>query len=302
MSKIRSEKIRLSICPLELYDSTLDELSGIGIKFTYSDAFLKDLKAAVIADRLGLKSLDYARKTYLKDWERNAELDPNAFDLEMIRFLDSCIRELQRLLIRNSHNLIYSEIQQICDMTLLRSLWTLRVALDLCSKGLIHEVLALCRSSLEMIMWAFSIFDLPDGKDPFKFLPEKAVSGVKTYFPYVGRYYGYLSTFQHWRKETHSRAFNFEEEYSAVVYASGRNKWEAVANVMLMIRLYAEGYTAKYSSLKCKPDGKHCLPEIHAVSERVGRKQREWLKFLTKLEDQHVTSPFVDIFDVTNWG
>jgi hypothetical protein len=80
-------------------------------------------------------------------------------------------------------------------MTLAKGLGTLRAALDLSSKGLLHEVLTLCRSSLEMIMWAFAIFDLPNKKDPFEFLPEKAISGFKAYFPYAGKYYGYLSGF-----------------------------------------------------------------------------------------------------------
>ena len=63
------------------------------------------------------------------------------------------------------------------------------------------------------------------------------------------------------------------------MYASGRNKWEAIANVMLMSRLYAEGYTAKYTSLKCK--------------------QQEWLKFFIVLEDQRLTESFLDIFSVS---
>jgi hypothetical protein len=46
-------------------------------------------------------------------------------------------------------------------------------------------------------MWAFTTFDLPHEKDPFEFLPERAVSGFKIYFPYAGKYYGYLSEFSH---------------------------------------------------------------------------------------------------------
>lgn len=245
MNKIKSDKRRLSICPLEIYDGTLGALSRIGVKSSYSDALLKNIEAAVISDHLGLKSLDYVIKSYLNDWARHVDLDPNAFDIETIHFLDVSLVELQKHLIANSHNLIYSEIQTISDMTLAKGLGTLRVALDLSSKGLLHEVLTLCRSSSEMVMWAFAIFDLPNEKDPFEFLPERAISGFKTHFPYAGKYYGYLSTFLHWRKETHTRAFNFEEEYAAVVYASGQNKWEAMANVMLLTRVYAEGYTAK---------------------------------------------------------
>jgi hypothetical protein len=239
--------------------------------------------------------VDYVRKRYLNDWKRNVDLDPNAFDLKIIHILDVCIYELQEHLIANSHNLIYSESQTICDMTMAKGLGTLRVALDLSSKGLLHEVLTLCRSSLEMIMWAFAIFDLSNEKDPFEFLPEKAISGFKTYFPHAGKYYGYLSGFSHWRKETHIRAFNFDEETVAVLYASGRNKWEAIANVMLMTRLYAQAYTAKYTSLKCKPGGKHCLTEIHEVSEKIGKKQQEWLNFFLELEGQHLTESFLDI-------
>jgi hypothetical protein len=153
-----------------------------------------------------------------------------------------------------------------------------------------------------MIMWASTVFDLPGEKDPFKFLPEKALSGFKAYFPHAGKYYGYLSAFSHWRKETHTRAFNFKEEYMAVVYGSGRNKWEAIANVMFMTRLYAEGYTTKYAALKCKVGGKHCLPQIHAVSERIGKKQGEWLVFLTELDDQRVSKSFVNIFSVGRQG
>lgn len=224
MSKTKSDKRRLNICPLEIYDGTFDELSRIGIKSSYSDPLLKNLTASVIADRLGSKSVDYVRNRYLYDWKRDVSLDPNAFDLRTIHFLDVSIDELQKHLVANSHNLIYSEIQTISDMTLAKGLGTLRVALDLSSKGLLHEVLTLCRSSLEMIMWAFTTFDLPNEKDPFEFLPERAISGFKTHFPYAGKYYGYLSGFSHWRKDTHTRAFNFEEEYVAVVYASGRNK------------------------------------------------------------------------------
>jgi len=299
MKNIKSNKRRLSICPLEIYDSTLGELSRIGVKSSYSDTLLKNIAASVISDHLGSKSVDYVRKRYLNDWKRNVVLDPNACDLKTIHFVDGCIHKLQKHLITNSHNLIYSGIQTICDMTLAKGLGTLRVALDLSSKGLLHEVLTLCRSSLEMIMWAFAIFDLPSEKDPFDFLPEKAISGFKTYFRDAGKYYGYLSGFSHWRKETHTRAFNVEEENIAVLYASGRNKWEAIANVMLMTRLYAEGYTAKYISLKCKPGGKHCLREIHEVSEEIGKKQQEWLKFFIELEGQHLTESFLDIFSVS---
>jgi hypothetical protein len=274
MHKIKSGKRQLSICPLEIYDSTFDEPSRIGVKSSYSDTLLKNIAASVISDHLGFKSVDYARKTYLNDWKRNVDLDPNAFDLKTIHFLDVSIVELQKHLIANSHSLIYSGIQMICDMTLVKGLGTLRVALDLSSKGLLHEVLTLCRSSLEMIMWAFAVFDLPNEKDPFEFLPERAVSGFKIYFPYAGKYYGYLSEFSHWRKQTHTRSFNFEEEYTAVVYASGRNKWEAIANVMLMTRLYAVGYAAKHTSLKCKPGGKNSLREILEVSEKIGKKQQ----------------------------
>jgi hypothetical protein len=250
MKKIKSRKKRLSICPLEIYDGTLGEQVRIGVKSSYSDDLLKNITASVISDHLGSKSVDYVRKRYLGDWKRSVDLNPNALDLKTIHFLDICIYELQKHLIANSHSLIYSQIQTICDMTLAKGLGTLRVALSLSSNGLLHEVLTLCRSSLEMIMWAFAIFDLPDERDPFKFVPEKCVPGFKAYFPYAGKYYGYLSQFLHWRKDTHTRALNFDEEYVAVVYASGRNKWEAVANVMLMTRLYAEGYTAKYTSLK----------------------------------------------------
>jgi hypothetical protein len=278
MGKSKSHARRLHICPLEIFDGTLGRLSPVGVKSSCSDALLKDITASVIADHVGFKSVDYVRKKYLNDWSRDRNL------------------ELQECLITNSHSLIYSDIQKISDMTLAKGLRTLRVALDLSSKGLLHEVLALGRSSLEMLMWAFAIFDLPAEKDPFEFLPERAISGFKIYFPYAGRYYGYLSTFLHWRKETHVRAFDFEEEYMAVVYASGRNKWEAIANVMLMVRLYAEGYIIKYTSLKRKPGGKDCLPKIREVSKRTGIRQREWLKFLSGLEGQRLSKSFVEIF------
>ena len=200
MTSAKSNKRRLTICPLEIFDDTLDEVSRIGIKSSYSDSLLRNLTASVIADRFGSKSVDYVRKKYLDDWKRDVDLDPNAFDLQTIRFLNSCIHELEEHLRTNSHNLIYSEIQAIGDMTLGKGLGTLRVALDLSSKGLLHEVLTLCRSSLEMIMWAFAIFDLPEEKDPFEVLPEKAIPGFKIYFPYAGKYYGYLSEFLHLAK------------------------------------------------------------------------------------------------------
>jgi len=65
-----------------------------------------------------------------------------------------------------------------------------------------------------------------------------------------------------------------------------------------MSRLYAEGYTAKYTSLKCKP-GKHRLREIHEVSEKIVKKQQELLKFFIVLEDQRLTESFLDIFSVS---
>lgn len=294
MGTTKSGKKRLNICPLEIYDGTLSE-PRIGIKFSYSDTLLKNILASVISDHLGLKSVDYVKKRYLDDWKRDVDLDPKAFDLETIHFLDFRISDLQQHLIENSHNLIYSEIQKICDITLAKGLGTLRVALDLSSKGLLHEVLTLCRSSLEMIMWSFAVFDLADEKDPFQFFPEKAVSGFKTYFPYAGKYYGYLSEFLHWRKETHTRAFDFDEEYTAVVYASGQNKWEAIANIMLMTRIYADGYTAKYTSLQCKPGGKNCLPGIQLISEKIANRQKEWLKFLAELQGQHLSKSLADI-------
>jgi hypothetical protein len=235
MKNPKSGKRRLSICPLEIYDSTLGVWPQIGVKSSYSDTLLRNLSASVIADASGLASVDYVKKRYLNDWERHVDLSPNAFDIKTIHFLDVCILELQKHVIANSHNL--------------------------------------CRSSLEMIMWAFTVFDLPDEQDPFEFFPERAVSGFKVYLPYAGKYYGYLSAFSHWRKETHARVFDFEEDYTAVVYASGRNKWEAMANVMLMAHVYAECYMAKYPSLKCKPGRKQCLSEIREVSEKIDKRQ-----------------------------
>jgi hypothetical protein len=63
-----------------------------------------------------------------------------------------------------------------------------------------------------------------------------------------------------------------------------------------MTRLYAEGSAAKYTSLKCKPGGKHCLTEIHEVSKTIGKKQQEWLKFFIELEKQHRSRVFLDVF------
>jgi hypothetical protein len=134
MSKMKSDKRRLNICPLEIYDGAWGELSPVGVKWSYSDSLLKNIAASVISDHLGSRSVDYVRKTYLNDWKREVDLDPRAFDIETIHFLDVSIVELQKHLIANSHNLIYSEIQKICDLTLAKGLGTLRVALDLSSK------------------------------------------------------------------------------------------------------------------------------------------------------------------------
>lgn len=297
MEDLQSKKKQLNICPLEIYDGALSH-PRIGVKWSYSDTLLENILASVISDIGGLKSLDYAKKKYLNDWKRPADIDPKAFDIQTIHFLDFCILELQKCLIANSHALTYSSIQEICDMTLAKGLGTLRVALDLSSKGLLHEVLTLCRSSLEMIMWAFAVFDLPEEKNPFEFLPEKAISGFKKFFPCAGQYYGYLSGFSHWRKDTHTRVFDFSQENFAVLYASGQNKWEATANVILMARVYSEGYTAKYTSLKCKSDRKHCLSEIHELSKKISKRQEEWRRFLKELEGQHLTKSFSDIFGV----
>jgi len=131
---MKSDKRRLNICPLEIYDGAWGELSPVGVKWSYSDSLLKNIAASVISDHLGSRSVDYVRKTYLNDWKREVDLDPRAFDIETIHFLDVSIVELQKHLIANSHNLIYSEIQKICDLTLAKGLGTLRVALDLSSK------------------------------------------------------------------------------------------------------------------------------------------------------------------------
>ncbi len=126
MSKMKSDKRRLNICPSEIYDGTLGELSRVGVKWSYSDTLLKNIEASVISDHLGSKSVDYVRKTYLNDWKRDMDLDPHAFDVETIHFLDVSIVDLQKHLIANSHNLIYSETQTICDLTLAKGLGTLR--------------------------------------------------------------------------------------------------------------------------------------------------------------------------------
>jgi hypothetical protein len=41
------------------------------------------------------------------------------------------------------------------------------------------------------------------------------------------------------------------------------------------------------------------MPEVQAVSERIGKKQQEWLEFFTELEDQRLSKSFVDIFTVS---
>src|SRR5438045_392134 len=105
-------------------------------------------------------------------------------------------------------------------------------------------------------------------KIPLNFCPKKESLGSNPISRTLASIMAILSGFSHWRKETHTRVFDFEEENIAILYASGRNKWEAIANVMLMTRLYAEGYTAKYISLKCKPGCKHFLTEIHEVSKK----------------------------------
>ena len=58
MSKMKSDKRRLNICPLEIYDGAWGELSPVGVKWSYSDSLLKNIAASVISDHLGSRSVD----------------------------------------------------------------------------------------------------------------------------------------------------------------------------------------------------------------------------------------------------
>lgn len=237
-------------------------LFSVGIKASYPDQWLDDLTATVLKNHLTLSSIDYTSKRYVQQLKRRHQRITETPDLILVHTLSKSIFKLQDLLVEVLDSIDCNSSQQVAGFSFYKALGSIHVALDIASKGFLHEVLSTVRFALETLSWGTIVFQLDESEDIDKYNAEKSIKALKEYYSEAGRYYGYLSKYAHWRPQTHTSQFSLNEEELAYIYAKGTNKYETLYHIAFFVTLLCKVCDNCYGNIPNQPEQPRPLAEL----------------------------------------
>lgn len=197
----------------------------VGLRSDYPAELKKRISAALTSYFLQLKSVDYTRRNYI-DEDLYEKEDASLGDIVSVYLKASCdilTYELKKLHTVNAHSpgIIGAEI------TLYKISSSLNISITLSDRGYLLEVLPILRLSLEMISWAYQVFDMDDESKIKKLQAQNCIHKLKKIHREYGRIYGYLSDFAHWNHRIQEKFLFLGEENAGVILVS--SKYRAIS-------------------------------------------------------------------------
>ena len=209
----------------------------VGMESASSPEFRRRVLAAAISYWSGLRSIDYALKRYV---------DPGTYDEK-----DNSLGKVTSDCLRHCVFSLEEELKELhteeptfgvfgAEVTLYRIPFTIDTARTLCNRGLLLEVIPILRLCLEMISFAYVAFHMQKEEDIIALKAQSCISKLKDIYPNGGKFYGYLSSFAHWRHEIHGHFLTSHEEHMAVLKASVRYRAISLALCFVVLDVLIE--------------------------------------------------------------
>jgi hypothetical protein len=207
----------------------------VGMQNCYPEELKKRTAAAMISYVAGLRSIDYAYKRYVEDYEYK---DDPSLGSQMSVFLERTINDAEIGL----HRLTFRDVvrlgDQIADTSLLRVSMSLHSAKILANRGLLFETLCLIRFSLEQLAWCYVCEKMDNEVAILNLEANSCIRPLCAVYPTAGRLYGKLSEFAHWNPKNHHWFIEQEGSQWAYVKASSRFRAVGLCYVMLAVDIY----------------------------------------------------------------
>lgn len=199
----------------------------------------KKLKAVLVSELLGLKSIDYALKKHVNKMLQSSPA-PDSITLYRKRVFKSCHGSL--LLLRDDLS-VPREGDPLpgvaaSELVLGRLVPTFLSCFFLLSQKFPFESAALIRAALEQTAWAYQVHQMDDFEKIFSCKPTKAISTLKKRYPMAGELYGHLSKMTHLDPSLHS---SFIDEWNGkVIIHFARNVDDLVLILVDVLICYSE--------------------------------------------------------------
>lgn len=186
----------------------------LGVTKKSSEIQIKKAIAGYISEQLGLSSIDYTYKKYIKS--QKLDFYKNDFN-NLISDSIIKVRTYLKSFIESIRNLEKPDIPSLftASVAFFRLENTFIAALLCLKQGLFAEAFMLERIILEQIAWIYQIYDYEG--DFFKLKPSMSISTLKKIFPKIGILYGILSDFIHLDPKVNWSYVNYEENEGALI-------------------------------------------------------------------------------------
>lgn len=182
---------------------------GIGVPYISSESQVEKSIAGYISESMGLKSLDWTYKNYVKD--NYTGIFEDSFDKNLVLaiklikdYLENYIEEMRSIEKPDIPSLFVSSVAFFrLKNSFLGALACIRL-------GLFLESIIIQRTILEQIAWMYQVYDYQD--DFFKLNPTRSISYLKNVIPEAGKMYKGLSDFLHVNPDLTKMFVNLDEE------------------------------------------------------------------------------------------
>ena len=228
-------------------DFVLGESRGyvVGLSSRAPAELKRRIIAAKLSYELGLKSIDYAKKSYVaqNSYEISADtMGQRASDLINYACEQSSIqlKELHRI----GTNSTYGRVG--ADIAVLRAIDAIRNAKILANRGYLLEPIPILRLAVEMIAWAAAAFFFDDESRLDGLKAENCIRDAKKIYKPAGRLYGYLSMFSHWRRDIHRSFLVIKENQAGVITVSCLHRAMSLSACIIVVEFLLEVIIFKY--------------------------------------------------------
>ncbi|KAF0210126.1 MAG: hypothetical protein FD139_2723 [Methylocystaceae bacterium] len=229
----RALRSPLPIFTTDLFEYSLaDQGINIGFGAGIPPRLEKKVKAAAITYKLGNKSVDYVLKNYFRD-EADEDMEERA-DVEVNKYVEMSAAVFEDI-VSNIADKADSLGSILCEMTLVRICYSLKVALFTANVGALFETCVLARMILEQLSWGISVDGIAEEQSVVTKRAQGSLSSLRKIYPTAGRIYGYLSNHAHWSYPEHTKSIFSDGGKWTVLKANSDSKAQSLLLVLLVV-------------------------------------------------------------------
>ena len=229
--------VELPLFPNKDFDLVFDQIGWpIATQSDVPEEFVRKTLSGAVTTFLGNKSIDHVYRTYYK--EKSFDLhEGERLDFRVADFVESQISFFNSVSSFVSDGDPGPYGRTITMWTLLRLKFSLKLIRTCAQRGGLFETASIGRSALEQLAWAFRIKDIEDVDQIISTSATKSISELRTLFPMVGRYYGWLSEHTHWAYGAHSKVHFTEGKSNVHVLANSELKAKSLMLLLIAVQL-----------------------------------------------------------------